>query len=79
MSSVVSPMDRADLYNGLNKDLALMQIRNSIMDKSLDFSREGHSDLPVSNSPPKQDSMTTMSLEVHRQNREVERIKDEIK
>lgn len=79
-SSNTSPMDRADLYNGLNKDLALMQLRTSIMDKSLDFSREAPSAHYTNPSAgAQQNSMTTMSLEVNRQNKEVERIKDEIK
>lgn len=79
-SSNTSPMDRVDLYNGLNKDLALMQLRTSIMDKSLDFSREAPSVHHTNPSPgAQQNSLTTMSLEVNRQNKEVERIKDEIK
>lgn len=62
-----------DLYSGLNKDLALMQLRNSIMDKSLDFSRENQSDVHATESsiPAQLNSLTTMSLEAKRQNNEV--------
>ena len=77
-SSNLSPMD---LYSGLNKDLALLQLRSSIMDKSLEFSGEDQSEINATDSSAhvKLNSLTTMSLEANRQNLEVEKIKDEIK